>query len=249
MDRKQLTFSELEQQMRSVENMREGELPADVFIIARLDGRSFSKLTKVHFEKPFDEKFHCLMVKTMKYIMEKVPEIKLAYNQSDEISLLIMPGCSAFNRKARKLLSLLPSMASAKFTLLLGEPVSFDCRLNIQSNVEGMLRYFSWRSIDAERNAFNAWAYWLLRKQGAKPHDVAEYLRVLDKKAHKKLLRDHKVDLSEIPVWQTKGIIMYRITETRGGFNPLTQEPTICTRRKIMIEDYSEDTLRNIILT
>ncbi len=242
-----MTFQELEQQMRDIENAREGEIPADAYIIARLDGRGFSKLTKAHFEKPFDERFHNHMVETMRYIMEKEPDITLAYNQSDEISVLIMPGSATFNRKARKLLSLLPAAAAAKFSLLLGEPVSFDCRLNIQADTEGVLRYFAWRSIDAERNAFNACAYWLLRKQGMQPHAAAELLRSLDTPGHRKLLQANNADSSAIPVWQTRGIIMHRITEEREGFNPLTQEITTCTRRVLVETDYDENTLRNII--
>ena len=247
MERKQLTSQELEQQMRSIENAREGELPADAYIIARLDGRGFSKLTKAHFEKPFDEKFHRLMVETMRYIMDREPEIALAYNQSDEISVLIMPGSSTFNRKARKLLSLLPAEASAKFSLLLGEPVCFDCRLNIQYDVEGVRRYFSWRSIDAERNSFNACAYWLLRKQGMQPQAAAELLHSLDTPGHRKLLQEHHADSSTIPVWQTRGIILHRVIEEREGFNPLTQERTTCTRRVLVESDYSEEQLRDII--
>lgn len=247
MERKQLTFQELEQQMRSIENAREGEIPTDAYIIARLDGRGFSKLTKAHFEKPFDEKFHRLMVETMRYIMDKEPEITLAYNQSDEISLLIMPGSSTFNRKARKLLSLLPAAASAKFSLLLGEPVCFDCRLNIQADVEGVLRYFAWRSIDADRNAFNACAYWLLRKQGMQPQAAAELLRSLDTPEHRKLLQEHHADSSAIPVWQTRGIILHRVLEQREGFNLLTQERTTYSRRVLVESDYSEERLRDII--
>lgn len=242
-----MTFQELEQLMRNVENARESELPADVYIIARLDGRGFSKLTKAHFEKPFDERFHRLMVEVMRYLMEMEPDITLAYNQSDEISILIMPGSSSFNRKARKILSLLPSAAASKLSLLLGEPVSFDCRLNIQSDMEGVLRYFRWRSIDAERNAFNACAYWLLRKQGMEPQAAAEYLRSLDTQTQRKFLQNHHADSSVIPVWQTRGVIMHRITETREGFNPLTQEATICSRRRLIEVDYSENLLQSII--
>ncbi|MCI6982141.1 MAG: hypothetical protein MR894_08040 [Akkermansia muciniphila] len=249
MDRKQMTFADLERQMRSIENAREGEIPADAYIIARLDGRGFSKLTKAHFEKPFDERFHRLMVETMCYLMEIEPDITLAYNQSDEISVLIMTGSSSFNRKARKILSLLPSAAAAKFSLRLGEPVSFDCRLNIQHDEEGVIRYFRWRSIDAERNAFNACAYWLLRKQGMDPQTAAEYLRSLDTQSHRKLLQDHHTDSTVIPVWQTRGVIVHRITEMHEGFNPLTHTVTTCTRRRLAEEDYSEALLQDIIST
>ena len=66
MDRKHMTFQEMEHIMRDIENAREGELPGNAYIIARLDGRGFSKLTKAHFKKPFDEQFHKLMVETMR---------------------------------------------------------------------------------------------------------------------------------------------------------------------------------------
>lgn len=242
-----MTFQELEQLMRNIENSREGEIAADAYIIARLDGRGFSKLTKTHFEKPFDEKFHRLMVETMRHLMEREPEIALAYNQSDEISVLILPGSTAFNRKARKLLSLLPAAAAAKFSLLLGEPVSFDCRLNIQYDAEGVLRYFRWRSIDAERNAFNACAYWLLRKQGTAPQAAAELLRTLDTPAHRKLLQEHHTEASALPVWQTRGMLIHRITETRTGFNPFTQKSTTYTRRVLKEEDYSDTLLQSLL--
>lgn len=247
MDRTELTFQELEQLMRSHENSREGELPAHAYIIARLDGRGFSKLTKAHYKKPFDARFHQLMVETMRHLMEYEPELTLAYNQSDEISVLLLPGGSVFNRKARKLLSLLPAAASAKFSLMLGEPVCFDCRLNIQADAAGVMRYFRWRSIDAERNAFNACAYWLLREKGMAPQAAAEWLRTLDTPAQKKLLQEHHADATALPAWQTRGVIMHRIAETKTGFNPLTQESTTYTRRRLKEDDYSEDLLKSIL--
>ena len=242
-----MTFQQLETLMRANENARDGALPTDTYIIARLDGRGFSRLTGANFIKPFDKRFHRLMVDTMFHLMEHEPDILLAYNQSDEISLLMLPGDAPFNRKSRKLLSLFPSVASAKFSLLLGEPVCFDCRLNLQDTPEGVLRYFRWRSIDAERNAFNACAYWLLRQLGTAPQAAAEQLRAIDSSTQRQLLADNGIDFNQLPIWQTRGTILHRVTETRPGFNPKTGENTTCTRRKITEADYSETLLNNIL--
>lgn len=242
-----LTFQQLETLMRTEENARDGELPTAPYIIARLDGRGFSRLTGRLFEKPFDEAFHLLMMETMRHLMHIETELAFAYNQSDEISLLMLPGSAPFNRKARKLLSLLPAAASARLSLLLGEPVCFDCRLNLQTEPLGVHRYFRWRSIDAERNAFNACAYWLLRKQGTAPETAAEKLRLLTAAEQRKLLADNGIDFDSIPGWQRRGSCLYRTQETRCGFNPLTGEQTTYTRRKLLEEDFTDANLSSVL--
>ncbi|MBS1787971.1 MAG: hypothetical protein JST85_09630 [Acidobacteria bacterium] len=43
-----------------------------MYLVAQIDGRSFTRLTReVHqFDAPFDERFHDLMVATTNYIMQ-----------------------------------------------------------------------------------------------------------------------------------------------------------------------------------
>lgn len=243
MEHNNLTFDELEAQMRAAENARDGALPPEPYIIARLDGRGFSRLTGKKFCKPFDERFHTLMLATMRYLMEQEAEISFAYKQSDEISLLFLPGTNSYNRKARKLLSLLPAMASAKFSLLLGEAVAFDCRLNLQNTPEQVANYFRWRSIDAERNASNAYAYWQLRHNGMEPDMAAETLRKLNHTARKALMEQLGIDMAGKPCWQTRGTCLYRRTTEHTGHNPLTGESTRYTRRSLQEEDYSPEIL------
>ena len=54
-----------------------------------------------------------------------------------------------FQRKLRKLNSVLAGEASAKFSLLLGDVACFDCRISQLPNVELVCDYFRWRSADA----------------------------------------------------------------------------------------------------
>ena len=60
-------------------------------VIIRLDGNSFHSLTKqIGFNKPFDEDFSTLMTNTMQHLCEDIQNVKCAYKQSDEISLLLI---------------------------------------------------------------------------------------------------------------------------------------------------------------
>jgi tRNA(His) guanylyltransferase len=54
------------------------------------------------------------MIETVKHLMNCGVRIVYGYTQSDEISLLLHPNETSFNRKERKLNSILPGEASAK---------------------------------------------------------------------------------------------------------------------------------------
>ncbi len=98
-------------------------------IVARLDGRSFTRLTKqeCNFEAPFDERFRDLMVETTRYWMSSIGfRTVYGYTESDEISVLLHREDTSFGRKLRKLNSVLAGEASAKFTSLLGRVGAFD---------------------------------------------------------------------------------------------------------------------------
>ena len=70
-----------------------------------------------------------MMVETVKHLMQCGFKIDYGYTQSDEISLLFDLNCDTFERKERKLNSILAAEASAKFSLLLGDIGAFDCRI------------------------------------------------------------------------------------------------------------------------
>lgn len=139
-----------------------------MYIVARLDGRSFTKLTReiCKFEALFDTRFRNLMVDTTKHIMNCGFKVLYGYTESDEISLLFSPDNSAFANKVRKINTILAGEASGYFSLALGKAVCFDCRVVPLPNIELVKDYFLWRQEDANRNALNSWYYWTLRKEG-----------------------------------------------------------------------------------
>ena len=84
-----MKFDELDARMRVFETNSDQFVLPDIYIVARLDGRGFTRMTKeVHaFEPPFDERFRDLMLDTTEALVSEFHAV-YGYTQSDEISLL-----------------------------------------------------------------------------------------------------------------------------------------------------------------
>ena len=67
-----MKFDDLDTKMRCYEQSIDQHVLSDMYLVARLDGRSFSRLTKeiCDFEAPFDERFRDMMVNTVKVLMD-----------------------------------------------------------------------------------------------------------------------------------------------------------------------------------
>ncbi len=163
-----MNFEELDGKMSIYEQSIDQCILPDMYMIARLDGRGFTSLTKeiCKFEAPFDEKFRDMMVEAVKSLMECGFRIINGFTESDEISLLFHPEEKTFGRKVRKYNSVLAGQASAAFSMQLGHMAVFDCRMVPIPSLERAQDYFLWRQEDAHRNALNAHCYWMLRKEG-----------------------------------------------------------------------------------
>ena len=160
-----MKFDDLDTKMRCYEQSIDQHVLSDMYLVARLDGRSFSRLTKeiCDFEVPFDERFRDMMVNTVKVLMDCGFRVVYGFTESDEISLLFHKDEDTFGRKVRKFNSILAGTASAAFSLQLGQVAALDCRLVPLPNLERVQDYFLWRQEDAHRNALNAHCYWMLR--------------------------------------------------------------------------------------
>lgn len=87
--------------------------------IIRLDGKAFHSFTK-DFQKPFDEIFMNSMWETAKYLCENIQGCKIAYVQSDEITLLLtdyekLNTSPWFEKNIQKMVSVSASMATLAF--------------------------------------------------------------------------------------------------------------------------------------
>jgi tRNA(His) 5'-end guanylyltransferase len=113
----------LKEKSKFFQERRNYLIDTDKYILVHVDGRSFSKMVKNKFRKPFDDSFIEMMNQTAVYLCENVQGCQLAYVQSDEISLLIKKnnpeGDVFFGGRLCKMQSIIASLASAKFNQLM----------------------------------------------------------------------------------------------------------------------------------
>lgn len=231
-----MNFNELDTRMRAFETANEQCVLPGVYAVARLDGRSFTRLTKeVHdFEAPFDPRFRDMMIETTRYLMGEIGMCFVyGYTQSDEISLLFSLSDEMFGRKLRKLGSVLAGETSAKFTSLLGDVAAFDCRISQLPRQDLVLDYFRWRNEDAHRNSLSAHCYWTLRKAGATPAEATSTLQGRSVADKNELLFARGINFNELPRWQRRGVGVVWEAYEKTGVNPKTGETTTAQRRRL----------------
>ena len=85
-----MKFDDMDKKMRVFERSIDQVIPPQTYLVARLDGRNFTRLTKevCKFEAPVDVRFRDMMVNTVKHLMQCGFRVIYGYTESDEISLL-----------------------------------------------------------------------------------------------------------------------------------------------------------------
>lgn len=250
-----MKFDDLDQKMRIFETAHDHAVLPNIYMVARIDGRGFTKLTKHkhQFEAPFDTRFRDYMVQTVEHLMNIGFKVIYGYTESDEISLLFSLSESTFGRKLRKYNSILAGEASAKFSLLLGDIGAFDCRISQLPRQNDVVDYFRWRNEDAFRNALNAHCYWKLRSNGENAKQATKALEGKSVPYKNQLLFDNGTNFNDLPNWQKRGIGLYWQEVEREGFNPKTKEKTVVLRNKIYVDydlpmkDKYSDFIREIL--
>ena len=232
-----MNFEDLDKKMRIYEQSIDQSILPDMYLVARLDGRSFSRLTKeiCDFEAPFDERFRDMMVNTVKALMECGFRVVYGFTESDEISLLFHKEENSFGRKVRKFNSILAGQASAAFSLQLGQIAAMDCRLIPLPNLEKVQDYFLWRQEDAHRNALNAHCYWMLRKEGLDAQTANVLLEGKSIAYKNELLFSRGINFDKLPSWQKRGIGVYWADVEKVGYNPVTKQEVIAIRRGLEV--------------
>lgn len=136
-------------------------------IIARMDGRGFSKWTK-GLARPYDENLSRVMIEVTRKLIEQTGA-RVGYTQSDEITLVFLiediKQSLMFDGKAQKLCSVLASMTTAMFIVeclsMEGTEISkraldgphFDARVFQVPNKGEAANAVLWREQDATKNA------------------------------------------------------------------------------------------------
>ncbi len=139
-------------------------LPPRMPAIIRVDGRAFHTLLR-GCEKPFDDDFAVSMDKTAKDLLSEIQTARMAYVQSDEISLLLIDynkfdSEQWFGGNINKIVSVSAAIATASFNNNYNNIIgaSFDCNAMFDSRVftipeRDVSNYFVQRQQDATRNS------------------------------------------------------------------------------------------------
>lgn len=233
-----MKFDELEARFRALETRNDAHLPDAPWIVARLDGRGFTRLTKrsLDLQKPFDSRFHEAIKSTVTHGCKCGFSVRLAYSQSDEISLLFDPTERGFDGKTRKWLSVLAGEASAAFSLAMRRIGVFDCRLVGLEDAGLVEDYFRWRQADATRNALSAHAYWLLRDRGESARGATKQLDGLSPTQKRAWLEQNGIEVEALPAWQMRGFAAFWEQYEKAGFNPAASETVVALRRRLRFE-------------
>jgi tRNA(His) 5'-end guanylyltransferase len=201
----------------------------------RADGRNFKKtLTTLKCEQPYDFRFARIMVDTSElFIRTSGLSPTLAFTFSDEINLLFykMP----FSGRVEKLNSVTASYISSAFTLKvpLNAPAAFDCRV-IPMSPDDIQPYLMWRQAEAWRNHANAYGYYCLRKAGFSAREAHEKIRYMSSSEIHELVFMHGVNLAKTPAWQRRGILVYKESYQKSGYNMLLKQEVATLRTKIV---------------
>ena len=174
--------SDLANRMKDYEKRNRYYLQKRLPVVIRLDMRAGHTFTQ-GFQRPFDEIFMKTMAKTTQYLCENIQNVKMSYQQSDEISLLLVDYEKLntdqwFDYRVDKLCSISASMATMAFNKVFSEVVidyfdgedeedeKYDFAL-VEAREKGAMfdsrvfnipreevtNYFYWRQLDASRNS------------------------------------------------------------------------------------------------
>lgn len=135
------------------------------YTIIRIDGKAFHTYTR-GLERPFDDLLMNDMNATAAYVCKNIQGAKVAYVQSDEISVLLtdfddIKTEAWFDNNLQKMCSVSASLATSIFNFQRKDCIpfklaQFDSRIFQIPNKSEVENYFIWRQQDAVRNSISA---------------------------------------------------------------------------------------------
>lgn len=247
-------FITLGDRMKAYEHVEKKCLESKTPVIIRLDGRAFHTYTK-GFNKPFDETIIEAMKHTAVKLCEEVQNVKIAYSQSDEITIFLSDYEKQntqqwFNGNIQKMVSLSASIATYHFNDYMDKnhwnkfpnkriPATFDARVFNLPRHE-VVNNFVWRQQDGIRNSISGLAH-------------AHYS---DKELHRKstaqmlsMLIDKKINWTDLPIHKQRGFCVTKeyfvLDHTELNLPENVKPPENVMRSKWVVDDeipiFSED--------
>jgi len=216
MEEKQMT-DKFGSRMKGYENAYRTYLPKRMPVIIRIDGKAFSTYTR-GMVKPFDANLADVMWGTCQYLLENIAGAKLAYTQSDEISILVtnydkLTTESWFNNNLQKMVSVSASMATAIFNEEIKGSypekslAMFDARAYVIPKDE-VNNYFLWRQQDATKNS--------IAMVGQANFSQKELQGLNRSKLQDKLMLEKGINWNDLPTWQKRGTCVIKQNYYKG---------------------------------
>jgi tRNA(His) 5'-end guanylyltransferase len=207
-------------------------------VIVRLDGRAFHRLAHMlGLVKPFDIRFsHAMAAVCRSLLADSGLAPEFAYTFSDEISLYLPK--LAFSGRVEKIDSVAASFAASALTLSLecAEPIAFDARV-IPATPEYTVGYLANRQDEAWRNHVNAYCQQALVAEGMKPRQAAVRLKGMPSQQLHEMMHTRGVNLAKTPAWQRRGVLVYKKSAEKDGYNPVTKENVKAVRSSVVVEN------------
>ena len=217
-------------------------LPRRTYTIVRVDGKAFHNYTR-KLARPHDDGFARAMDATAVAMCEEMQGARLAYIQSDEISVLLadfdkITSSAWFDGNLQKVASVSASIATAVFNRVIGRCLGdgddrrnsvqgdafFDARaFTIPDPVE-VANYFVWRQQDATRNSVSMAA-----------QSVYSHKELLGKNSseQQEMLHQKGINWNDYPARFKRGGAVERVNFTLGSM-PRSEwravEPPVFTR-------------------
>lgn len=203
---------DLGDRMKAYEDVNRHYLTRRMPCIIRCDGKSFHTLT-ADLKKPFDDGFMDTMCHTAKFLCENIQNAKMAYVQSDEISILLTDYArfntnAWFDNNLQKMVSVSAALATLTFNKKIIEHYPnkfgvFDARAFVLPKEE-VNNYFLWRQNDATRNSL---------QMLARSHFSSKSLYGLNGgQIQDKLILEKNINWNDTPIHKKRGSCIRRIT-------------------------------------
>lgn len=212
--------------MKNYENAYRVYLPNRLPVIVRVDMRAGHTYTR-GFQRPFDPYMHKAMVETAKELCAEVSGCKMAYTQSDEISLLVTNNDTIetqpwFGNNLQKIVSLTAAKASIVFQQEMRSIVDLACIGCVDEDVDYLTKtyinhlddvmfdsrafilpedevtnYFVWRQQDATRNSIQMAAHAYFSHKECDNKNCDELQEMLFQKG---------INWNDYKVWEKRGV-------------------------------------------
>ena len=198
--------------MKEYEAVSRVKLTRRAPMIVRVDGKAFHTYTR-GFEKPWDRRLVNALTYTAKDLVKEIQGAKLAYVQSDEISVLVTDDDSIntsawFDKSVQKIASVSASYATAAFNKYMrningiASVAHFDSRCFVLPSHVEVCNYFVWRQQDATRNSIMGLAQ--------QHFSHKELHGVNTGKAQDMLWKEKEINWNDLDAWKKRGWCVIR---------------------------------------